>query len=51
MIEIPEEKTPLDRFVTVDEDYTNGVRKIQRERDDAIEKLDKFLSSPATETR
>ncbi|KAK7575446.1 hypothetical protein V9T40_011732 [Parthenolecanium corni] len=51
MIEIPEEKTPLDRFVTIDEDYTNGVRKIQRERDDAIEKLDKFLSSPATETR
>lgn len=44
MIEIPEEKTPLDRFLSLDEDYKNSVRKIQRERDDAIKKLDKYLS-------
>lgn len=45
MVEIPDEKTPLDRFISLDEDHLNSVRKIQRERDEAIKKLDKYLSS------
>lgn len=45
IIEIPDEKTPLDHFIQPDEDRMKSIRQVQLERDDAIKKLDKYFSS------
>ncbi len=45
MIELPEEKTPLDKFVDVDDDTKEQLSAFRNEKESIIKKLDQIFSS------